>query len=76
MLVNHKVKMILAVLGVLLITSCSGPEAKKMKFFGKGKDLGLRARLRPWCELRHRRRSDLRFRRNAASSRKSRPSRR
>jgi len=29
----------MAILGVLLLVSCSGPEAKKMKFFGKGKDL-------------------------------------
>ncbi len=26
-------------MGILLLISCSGPEAKKMKFFGKGKEL-------------------------------------
>jgi tetratricopeptide (TPR) repeat protein len=39
MLGNHKVKRMLGIFGVLLLISCSGPEAKKMKFFGKGKDL-------------------------------------
>jgi len=39
MLGNHTIKRILAILGILLLVSCSGPDAKKMKFFTKGKAL-------------------------------------